>query len=107
MTSELDRALYVIEFKRYSNPAQTVPDLARLREIMEKHGGIALFAAPCYMKERDGENWDWPLRDKFKQSNDPSQKWHLSESKKLAHLHSAGWSHERVLVVEVCGSTNA
>lgn len=101
LTLELDDALYAIEFKRYSNPAQTAPDLARLRKIMDKYGGIGLFAAPCYMKEREGENWDWPLRDKIRQSNNTSQIWHLSEPKRLADLHSAGWSHERALVIEV------
>ncbi len=49
MTLEFDKgALYVIEFKRYSNLAQIGSDLARLREVMASRGRVGLLAAPCY-----------------------------------------------------------
>jgi len=105
MTLEFgDGALYAIEFKRYSNPAQIGPDLARLREVAAAASDrVGLFAAPCYMNERE-RDYDWPLRQKRdSEENSPWQIWHLSESRRLPEGgHSQGWSHERALVVQIC-----
>ena len=97
--------LYAIEFKRYSNPAQTGPDLARLPQIATTHDRVGLFAAPCYMR---GERNDWTVQDQANHASDSSQIWHLSERQKLpdGFLHKDGWSHERALVIEVCRSSN-
>ena len=104
MTLEFsDGALYAIELKRYSSPAQIRSDLARLREVVAAASGrVGLLAAPCYMKERESD-YDWPLRQKREAEVSPGQIWHLSEPLRLPEAgHSQGWSHERVLVVQVC-----
>jgi hypothetical protein len=108
MTLEFGKdALYAIEFKRYSNPAEIGADLTRLRGIAAKSGTVGLLAAPCYM-EGTSEGEDWPLRDKRRnEARNPSEIWHLSEPKTLPNhsKHITGITHERTLVIEVCSSS--
>lgn len=102
LTVEFDAGtLYAIEFKRYTTEKYMASDLARLGRItIDKRDRIGLLVAPCYMM---GESDDWPLRDKEIHANDPSQIRHLSDAKPLAesYKHVKGFTHERVLVIEV------
>ena len=74
----------------------------RLQEITAAPGRVGLSAAPCYMKDRETD-YDWPLRQKRdNEASIPGQIWDLSEPQRLPPPgHSAGWSHERILVIQI------
>ncbi len=92
--------LYIVEFKRYLNPASIRDDINRLRKLIQTPDRIGILAAPCFIKENEV---DWPEAYAREREHDQSLKVHLSEPRFLpTRFHHPGrWDRNRALVIEV------
>ena len=91
--------LYVVEFKRYTNPARIRNDIDRLKEIVQKNATCTgLLAAPCYMNQQAE---DWPT-EFARRLNEGGLRCHLSEPRPLPshYPHPQGWRRDQALVIE-------
>jgi hypothetical protein len=97
--------MYVIEFKRFAGRADRQQDIERLRSIIrQRTAASGLFAAPCYLKEKDPDNWPLLLKEELERDNS-DLRCHLSDCELLPrkYRNAEGRTREQAMVIEVIG----